>query len=846
MVDGSIVSDFYMKDRVCLQDDTAIVIDHLCILNLNGLYIPEGKTLTIYVASTATLISKAKNGGAGIGGYSGHNNGNIIIHGGNLEVEGDDNCAGIGSNDGKTTGSITIYNCNSLKATGGSNGAGIGGGLNGDGGTIHIYGSYVSSVSGTGKDNAVGIGGGGGSKATNANVLVEGFYARIFATGAGKGAGIGGGGNGSATVDIRDGNIEATGGTSGGAAIGSGASGAASTINISGGVIEARGTVGMGNKKNESNITLTVTGVTLNDKTLTANTDYTVTGVTATDAGTYTVTVTGKGNYTGTATATWTIVPGDMTVTAEDVVVGYDGAPHGITVNVTKPVSGATLMYGTKLGKYSQAASPTQTDAGTLVVYYQVTADNYNAFTGHATVTVEQASIAPKVIIDGWTYGMTPNVPDIIDNPGDGVVSYSYSDAENGKYTEAVPTDAGIWYVRASVAESANYTAAITAPVRFTISPARISITADDKSSAYGEDIQALTWQVVGSVVEGDDLGISASTAATSTSDVGKYDITLSWNHNPNYNPRVKNGTYTITKASLPVVASGYSGEYDGKDHGITVKMGQSDAVVYYAETELTGQDYATAGSTTNPAYTKVGEYTVYFYVATGGNYEPDPASGSQTVRILKARGSAQQQPTPANPTWTGKAQPLVKVPDSLPEGYIKCLYSTDGGVTWTQNIPVGTDAGDYTVDVKYVGDENHEDFTGDSIKCAIRKAAPTVTAPTAKTLTYTGSAQQLVNPGNATGGTLQYSLDGKAWSTAVPSAAEAGSYTVYYKVAGDKNHTDVSAKSVEVTIVAKQNPTVPLTKTPEETVEPTVTPTVTPEPTDTDMPEPTVTPKPT
>ena len=351
MVDGSIVSDFYMKDRVCLQDDTAIVIDHLCILNLNGLYIPEGKTLTIYVASTATLISKAKNGGAGIGGYSGHNNGNIIIHGGNLEVEGDDNCAGIGSNDGKTTGSITIYNCNSLKATGGSNGAGIGGGLNGDGGTIHIYGSYVSSVSGTGKDNAVGIGGGGGSKATNANVLVEGFYARIFATGAGKGAGIGGGGNGSATVDIRDGNIEATGGTSGGAAIGSGASGAASTINISGGVIEARGTVGMGNKKNESNITLTVTGVTLNDKTLTANTDYTVTGVTATDAGTYTVTVTGKGNYTGTATATWTIVPGDMTVTAEDVVVGYDGAPHGITVNVTKPVSGATLMYGTKLGK---------------------------------------------------------------------------------------------------------------------------------------------------------------------------------------------------------------------------------------------------------------------------------------------------------------------------------------------------------------------------------------------------------------------------------------------------------------------------------------------------------------
>jgi len=39
-------------------------------------------------------------------------------------------------------------------------------------------------------------------------------------------------------------------------------------------------------------------------------------------------------------------------------------------------------------------SSPTQTTAGTLTVYYEVSADNYALLTGSATVTVAKADIA--------------------------------------------------------------------------------------------------------------------------------------------------------------------------------------------------------------------------------------------------------------------------------------------------------------------------------------------------------------------------------------------------------------------------------------------------------------------
>ena len=88
--------------------------------------------------------------------------------------------------------------------------------------------------------------------------------------------------------------------------------------------------------------------------------------------------------------------------------------------------------------------------------------------------------------------------------------------------------------------------------------------------------------------------------------------------------------------------------------------------------------------------------------------------------------------------------------------------------------------------------------FTGDA-KLAI--ASSFSTTPTAKSLTYNGSAQQLVNAGTSSHGTIEYKLGDGAWGTAIPTATEADTYTVYYHIIGDANHTDNPGSSISVTI---------------------------------------------
>ena len=86
---------------------------------------------------------------------------------------------------------------------------------------------------------------------------------------------------------------------------------------------------------------------------------------------------------------------------------------------------------------------------------------------------------------------------------------------------------------------------------------------------------------------------------------------------------------------------------------------------------------------------------------------------------------------------------------------------------------------------------------------------AEVTTKPTAKVLTYTGSAQELVTAGTASGGSMQYALgtnadtkpDESAFAGKIPSRTESGIYFVWYRVKGDANHTDTEPVCITVSI---------------------------------------------
>ncbi|MGN0769784.1 MAG: hypothetical protein ACI4N0_03590, partial [Christensenellales bacterium] len=126
------------------------------------------------------------------------------------------------------TGKLTAT---SGEATMNGYGAGIGGGVDGDGYNITISGGIVTASSGLG-----GAGIGGGRDGSGSNIEISG--GTVTATGGGSGAGIGGGRDGDGVgITISGGTVTATG--MGGAGIGGGSEGSASYIIISGGSVKA-------------------------------------------------------------------------------------------------------------------------------------------------------------------------------------------------------------------------------------------------------------------------------------------------------------------------------------------------------------------------------------------------------------------------------------------------------------------------------------------------------------------------------------------------------------------------------------------------------------------------------
>ena len=129
------------------------------------------------------------------------------------------------------------------------------------------------------------------------------------------------------------------------------------------------------------------------------------------------------------------------------------------------------------------------------------------------------------------------------------------------------------------------------------------------------------------------------------------------------------------------------------------------------------------------------------------------------------------------------------------------------------------TKCGTFTVKVSTAASDTHTAGTETSPTLTVNKANDTATAPTAKTVTYYGSAQELVNAGSTNDGTLYCAVttenkaptDESLYTTSIPAKTEAGTYYVWYRVGGDDNHNNYGPYPVAVTILnAKVAPKAP------------------------------------
>ena len=102
-----------------------------------------------------------------------------------------------------------------------------------------------------------------------------------------------------------------------------------------------------------------------------------------------------------------------------------------------------------------------EADSATVTVVYSATENkNSNEFTQPLAIT-------------GWTYGEKANTPTAVAKYG--TIKYTYSNTADGTYTEEVPTNAGTYYVKATVEETADYSGLESNAVEFTILPKTIN-----------------------------------------------------------------------------------------------------------------------------------------------------------------------------------------------------------------------------------------------------------------------------------------------------------------------------------------------------------------------------------
>ena len=250
------------------------------------------------------------------------------------------------------------------------------------------------------------------------------------------------------------------------------------------------------------------------------------------------VVVTLPGKYSDTTvSADFEIKPRSVQLNWSNSELTYNGQPQTVTAEVSNSLSGDTFAL-----EYEN--NETYTNTGTNAQKYiakikDLGNTNYSLSEQESIHSweIKKASTtnsASKVSISDWTYGgyneakNTPSIDPSL-NPENQTVQYTYytdgacttqTSTENGAETEGgVPKNAGTYYVKAQIPESANYNAG-TATGTFEIKPLPVKLDWSSSDLTYNGKDQTVTAEVT-NALPGDTFTLTYETNETYTN-IGK------------------------------------------------------------------------------------------------------------------------------------------------------------------------------------------------------------------------------------------------------------------------------------------------------------------------------------
>ena len=489
-------------------------------------------------------------------------------------------------------------------------------------------------------------------------------------------------------------------------------------------------------------------------------------------------------------------------------IVNPPTAIEGLTYNgLDQPLLSAsetTTAAGTyyyRLGEDGEwsPSIPTAKDKGTYTVYYYVKSNNPSdysdigsetAYAGRVSVTIGPKSDGLTISAEDCTYNGIAQTPAVTVKDGDTVVDPSEYTVSS--YTNNVLAGTGSVTVKDN--PGGNYTVSGTAT--FTINRkvlTKPAIKLSPTTMTYTGSALKPEVTVYDSEDEIDESEYSVS--YSDNTNVGTAKVTVSDKENGNYSITTTVATFTVNKAQLGSTApKAKSLTYNGTAQELVTAGTVSGADDVSGCTMM----YSTDGSNYSasvPTGTDAKTYTVYYKVMGDSNHKDISASSVSVGISPKTVTNPTITVSPSFYIYDGRAkEPEVTVKDGDTE-----IATSEYTVSYSDNTNVGT----ATVRISDNEDGNYK--VSGTCSFVILSEDAIYIPPTAKVgLTYNGEAQELLTSGSTTTGMMQYSLDGKIYSTDIPKGTDAKTYTVYYKVEGDANHTDSKPATIEVTINRK------------------------------------------
>ena len=495
----------------------------------------------------------------------------------------------------------------------------------------------------------------------------------------------------------------------------------------------------------------------------------------------------------------------DLSISAKSGTYVY---PNSGTFTVTNNVSGGELTVSSDAINIATATI----EGNTVTVVPGTTAGKANIIVKSSAngdyaenkvvhvATVQNGTIELSVtpytgIYDGKAHDA---ITKINVNPTDAKIEYSI-DGEN--YSETVPTitETSSFTVTVRASKAGYKTQITTETVKVNKAKGKLTLSATSGTLTYPTSgmftvsgntgtlsVASSNTNIATASINGSTVTVKPGTTA------GKATITVTSAEASNYNEKSATYEATVQNGTISLSATPYTGTYDEKAHNAytSVNVTPSDAKLEYS---INGGTY----STTMPTITNTSSFTVTVKASKAG-YKTQIKT--ETVRVNKAAGTLTLSATsgtltyPTNATFTVSGN---KGNLSVASSNTNIATASISGNTVT--VKPGTTAGKATITVTSAEASNYNEKSA-TYTATVNNGTISLSA-TPYTGTYDGKAHNAVTKVTVTpsDAKIDYSTDGKTYSTTMPKITNTSSFTVTVRASKAGYKTQSTTQTVKV-----------------------------------------------